>query len=101
MSNHVTTATGVESPPAEMRIQARFFAIYREAAGSDSLAVQVPAGIAVRDLWQHLLAAQPSLQRASANTAYTAYAVNGTWAKPDTLLHDGDEVAFLPPVSGG
>ncbi|HMA36215.1 MAG TPA: MoaD/ThiS family protein [Chloroflexia bacterium] len=90
------TANG---PP--LTIRARFFALYREAAGQDEAQVPVPAGSTVRELWQHLLAAHPGLERAGAATAYTAYAVNGTWAKSDRVLQDGDEVAFLPPVSGG
>ncbi len=87
--------------PAGIRVQARLFALYREAAGSDLLAVQVPADSTVRDLWGHLRAAQPALARADGLMAATAFAVNGTWARPDQALRDGDEVAFLPPVSGG
>jgi molybdopterin converting factor small subunit len=33
--------------------------------------------------------------------AISAFAVNGYYAKPTTRLADGDEVAFIPPVSGG
>ena len=95
------TVTNDLPAPAAIRVQARLFALYREAAGSDTLAVQVPAECTVRDLWGHLLAAQPTLQRASAMMPATAFAINGTWARPDQALHDGDEVAFLPPVSGG
>lgn len=97
----MATLTNAPSIPRVIRVQARLFALYREAAGSDTLAVQVPAASTVRDLWGHLLAAQPQLQRASALMPATAFAVNGTWARPDQALHDGDEVAFLPPVSGG
>ncbi|MGI8586920.1 MAG: MoaD/ThiS family protein [Chloroflexia bacterium] len=84
-----------------MVITARFFALYRETAGRPQARVEVPAGTAVGELWQHLLVAHPQLGAASAAAAYTAYAVNGGWAKADTPLHDGDTVAFLPPVSGG
>ncbi len=91
----------VTNTSAAIQVQARLFALYREAAGSDTLTVQVPADSTVRDLWSHLLAVQPNLSRASAMVAATAFAINGTWARPDQALHDGDEVAFLPPVSGG
>jgi molybdopterin converting factor small subunit len=84
-----------------LTIHVRLFALYREAAGQDEIALTVPAGATVRDLWPPLLAASPGLARAGAGAASTAYAVNGTWAKGGHALHDGDEVAFLPPVSGG
>jgi molybdopterin converting factor subunit 1 len=85
----------------QITVTARFFALYREAAGQDRLQVAVPSATTVRDLWQHLVAAEPRLGRASAATASTAYAVNDTWADIAQVLQDGDEVAFLPPVSGG
>jgi molybdopterin converting factor subunit 1 len=90
----------IAAPPA-LTIHVRLFALYREAAGQDVVTLTVPAGAAVRDLWAPLLAARPGLTRAGAGAASTAYAVNGTWAKGGHALQDGDEVAFLPPVSGG
>ncbi len=82
-------------------ITARLFALYREAAGQDRVEVGVPPGTTIRGLWSPLLAVAPGLGRASAAAGSTGYAVNGTWAKADHVLQDGDEVAFLPPVSGG
>ena len=85
----------------QITVTARFFALYREAAGQDHLAVTVPVGTTVGSLWQYLLDAAPGLAPAGAATSYTAYAVNGAWAKRSRVLAGGDEVAFLPPVSGG
>ena len=96
-----TAGVTAENIDQQITVTARFFALYREAAGQDRLQVAVPAATTVRDLWQYLVAAEPRLGRASAATASTAYAVNDTWADNTQMLNDGDEVAFLPPVSGG
>ena len=84
-----------------MNITARFFALYREAAGRDRLTVAVPDDTTVDHLWPHLAAAVPGLAAAQQLTAYSGFAVNGRWVKPGHPLQDGDEVALLPPVSGG
>ena len=94
------TSTAVNSD-LQITVTARLFALYREAAGEDRLQVAVPTATTVRELWQHLVAVAPQLQRTSKMIASTAYAVNGDWATGDQTLQDGDEVAFLPPVSGG
>lgn len=84
-----------------MTITARFFARYREVAGRDRLTVAVPGETTVGGLWPHLAAALPELAAVQALTAYSGFAVNGRWAKAGTALQDGDEVVYLPPVSGG
>jgi molybdopterin converting factor small subunit len=93
MTNEATTMT--------MHITARFFALYRDAAGQDQLALTVPAGTTVDRLWPYATAELPRLTAAQHLTAYSGFAVNGRWTKPGHPLQDGDEVAFLPPVSGG
>lgn len=100
MNSSATQPAATEARP-QMTVTARFFALYREAAGQDHLAVTVPVGTTVGGLWQYLLDAAPGLAAAGAATSYTAYAVNGAWAKSGRVLAGGDEVAFLPPVSGG
>jgi molybdopterin converting factor small subunit len=55
----------------------------------------------VDGLWPHLAAALPALEAVQALTVYSGFAVNGRWSKAGTRLHDGDEVVYLPPVSGG
>ena len=79
-----------------MRIQVRFFAAAREQVGSGSLEQTVVAGATVRDLADMLFAAYPSLREMRLR-----YAVNSAYASPETVLHDGDEVACIPPVGGG
>ena len=84
-----------------MKVTARLFALYRETAGADSLDADVAPGTTVGELWERMIDARPELARARSMVRYTAFAVNGEWAQADQPLQDGDEVAFLPPVTGG
>lgn len=79
-----------------MEVVVRLFATYREAVGSGELRWDVAEGATVGDLWRELRAAYPNLPRVR-----PAAAINTEYAKLDEMLQAGDEVAFLPPVSGG
>ena len=80
-----------------MRVRVLFFAQYRDWAGTDELDLTVPSGATARDV----VAQVRSDARLSRMPAEPALAVNQTYAPLSVLLHDGDEVAFLPPVAGG
>ena len=77
-------------------MRVRLFASYREAAGAARLEMPLPSGARVRDLVDLLAVRVPSLRAAPGMVA-----VNHTYVGPDFVLHDGDEAAFIPPVSGG
>jgi len=77
-------------------VHVRLFASYREAAGTSRLDTPLRSGARVRDLMALLAADIPALTRAPGLVA-----VNHTYVNPETELHDGDEVALIPPVSGG
>ena len=81
-----------------MRINVRLFARLRDIVGEGELATQVPEGATVRAVWDELTGEFPDL-RAYQETISAA--VNAEYARMDAPLGDGDEVAFLPPVSGG
>ncbi|HEY7524069.1 MAG TPA: molybdopterin converting factor subunit 1 [Candidatus Limnocylindrales bacterium] len=81
-----------------MTIHVRLFAIQRELAGTRALDLEVPAGATIEDAWAALVARFPVL--APGRTAIR-FAVNGEYADADRALGDGDELAFIPPVSGG
>jgi molybdopterin converting factor subunit 1 len=76
----------------------RLFASLREAAGQERLELELPAGASVEDAWRNLAQRQPALEP---RRQALAAAVNRTYAGFDAALADGDEVAFIPPVSGG
>ncbi len=80
-----------------MRVSVLLFAIYRELAGTGNLDVSLPERSDVRAL----LAALRGRGRLSALPAEVSVAVNRQYAEPGTILADGDEVALIPPVSGG
>ena len=81
-----------------MFVTVRLFARLREIAGAPDLQVEVPAAAAVRDVWAALRRQHPELD---AYTATVSCAVNEEYARMHARLNEGDEVAFLPPVSGG
>lgn len=80
-----------------MHVRALFFAAYREWAGRESLEAELGAGATVADLVAEVRRA-PGLDRLPAKPVV---AVNEAYARLDQRLQEGDEVAFLPPVSGG
>lgn len=83
-------------PP--LRIRVRLFAMQREAAGTRELRLEVPVGSTVEDVWTAVVETVPVL---APGRPSLRFAVNGSYEDPDTLLHDGDEIACIPPVSGG
>jgi molybdopterin synthase catalytic subunit/molybdopterin converting factor small subunit len=80
-----------------MRVRARCFAVLREAA-ADRTDLDLADGARVADAWDELAARYAGL---APHRAYALAARNGAHAGWDDPLTDGDEVAFLPPVSGG
>ena len=81
-----------------MSVTVRLFARLREIAGSDELVRPVAAPGTVADVWSGLATEWPALAPYAASLSC---AVNAQYARMATPVHDGDEVAFLPPVSGG
>ena len=81
-----------------MRINVRLFARLRDIVGAGEIATQVPDGATVRTVRDELTGEFPDL-RAYQETISAA--VNAEYSRMDARVGDGDEVAFLPPVSGG
>jgi len=79
-------------------LKVKLFATLRQQAGWSEQAVRAPEGCTLGDLMQLLMAATPDL-KLTGRAVYAA--VNQSYAKPDHLLAEGDEVALFPPVSGG
>ena len=81
-----------------MRVRVLYFASFREAAGRDEEARELPEGARVRDLWSSLAGGVPLFARFP---SMPPAAVNRAYADAETRLSEGDEVTFLPPVAGG
>ena len=76
-----------------MRVTVKLFAGLRERAGTGERELELPAGAVAADVWEPLgLGEQPP---------GLLYAVNKAYAAPTRKLAEGDEIALIPPVSGG
>ena len=81
-----------------MHVTVRLFARLRELAGASELRREVPDGSTALDVWNGLSADFPPL---AGYTKAISVAVNEEYARLSASVREGDEVAFLPPVSGG
>ncbi len=81
-----------------MKVSIRLFAMYRERAGSDRLPLELDAKATVGDALELLASTFPKL---SLDKAHILVAVNREYVDFASSLKDGDELAIIPPVSGG
>lgn len=81
-----------------MVIHVKLFAVLRDAAGTAALDLDVPSGARAGDVRPMLARRFPGIEQ---YLPRTALAVNRDYASAETELHEGDEVALIPPVSGG
>jgi MoaE-MoaD fusion protein len=81
-----------------MRIQVRFFAAYREIVGSRSVSWSAHAGLTLEELVDGVMEKYPKL---AGHRDTMLLAVNHAFVGSERVLKEGDEVALLPPVSGG
>jgi len=81
-----------------VHVRARLFAVQRELAGTREVPLELPDGGTIDDAWQLLVERFPVL---APGRSFLRFARNGDYADATTVLGDGDEVAFIPPVSGG
>ena len=79
-----------------MRVAVLFFAGACEVVGSAQAHRDLSEGAPLQDLVEALFAAHPALAEMRLR-----FAVNSSYADPDTVLREGDEVACIPPVGGG
>jgi len=81
-----------------VKVRVRFFAQQREEVGHSELEMEVAEGTTVADLVSALGRDYPAVEAAS---RYLVPAVNTEYVDLATVLRPGDEVALIPPVSGG
>jgi molybdopterin converting factor subunit 1 len=81
-----------------MRVTVRLFARLRDLAGSGEVIRDVQAPATVQTIWRSLVADFPAIAEYERSMSV---AVNADYSKMSAVVQEGDEVAFLPPVSGG
>ena len=81
-----------------MRVTVRLFARLHELAGASELARELPSGATAADAWNVIIADYPAM---ASYTPAISCAVNASYVKLNRPLAEGDEVVFMPPVSGG
>lgn len=81
-----------------MKVRLLFFAVLRDIAGADERELTLAEGTTAAQVWQEL---RSSYGKLADYTQPPMIAVNETYATPDAVLTEGDELAFIPPVAGG
>jgi molybdopterin synthase catalytic subunit len=80
-----------------MRVTVKLFAVFRDIVGQPEVELELREGGTVGEAWERL---KGDHERLAGAVAAVLFAVNKEIVEPEFSL-EGDEVAFLPPVSGG
>lgn len=83
---------------SSIRVIVKLFAAYQEAYGVSELTLNFPSQTPVKAVLDYLLQEHPELEQWR---TVTRFGVNFQFVDSDTFLKNGDEVVFIPPVSGG
>ena len=94
----VEDAATVDRTPTTVRIRVRLFAVQRELAGTREVALEMPQGATIEEVWSAVVERHPGL---APGRPSVRFARNGDYAEESTPIADNDEIAFIPPVSGG
>jgi molybdopterin synthase catalytic subunit len=88
----------LQQPASIVRINVKFFAVLKDRAGVKSATIELPeksnVSIAIESIANQFPSIRNELRRA-------AFAVNRNYTQSSAILSDGDELALIPPVSGG
>ena len=81
-----------------MRVRLLYLGMLKEIAGTAAEGIELPEGATAADLWEQVVGRFPKMKGYERSIAIS---VNQEFAARSTVLHEGDEVGLLPPVSGG
>lgn len=81
-----------------MMIKLRVFAFFRQVLGTPELSYEIAEGATAEDLLEDIFKKHPSLEKSRGHVVVT---INKMAVHLTEKIHEGDEVALLPPVSGG
>lgn len=82
----------------KIQIKVKLFAVYQEVFGTPELDLDLLPEATVGEVLESLIEQQPQIEQWR---NITRFGVNLQFVEANTTLHDGDEVVFIPPVSGG
>ncbi len=82
-------------------IRVLFFASLREAVETDTLSIDITGPVSLDELLARLKERLPPTAMTALTAENVRLAVNQTLINPPVMVQPGDEVAFLPPVTGG
>ena len=82
-----------------VRVRIRFFSLYSDVVG-DELVIELGGDASVKDVVESLLKNYPRLNELF-DRVKPVVLVNGVRVNEDYVVRDGDEIAFIPPASGG
>jgi len=98
MENMTHKAPAPASEKSTVTVRLLLFAVLRDIAGCDERLLTIDEGTRAQDVWNSLRLAHPELQP---YVTPPLTAVNMSYVPSDTVLREGDELAFIPPVAGG
>lgn len=81
-----------------MKLEVRLFAAARQLADRPRLEIELPPGATIAALRERLAEQVPGLALLA---RHSSFAIDGAYATDDHALREGDDVACIPPVSGG
>ena len=82
-------------------IEVLFFARVRDEVGMEGLKLEMPVGVnSLLQFTQHLIVTHPSFAGIIDQPSILV-AINQEFARPGSVIEDGDEIAYFPPVTGG
>ncbi len=81
-----------------MKVTIRLFAVYRDRAGVSVFELELPSSATVEQASEEVLRLYPHM---ASDPTSLVVAVNEEYVEHSQVLHESDEVAFIPPVSGG
>ncbi|TYQ31655.1 MoaD/ThiS family protein [Pseudanabaena sp. UWO310] len=82
----------------DIQVTVKLFAIFQEVFATDEMQMHLKSGTSVSEVFDRLVSQHGNLEQWR---SLTRYAINLNFAEPHTILNHGDEVALIPPVSGG
>ena len=81
-----------------MKVRLLYFAILRDITGKNESELSLAEGTRAGDVWKTM---REQYEQLAGYEQPPLIAINESYARPETLLREGDELAFIPPVAGG